>query len=217
MTFATAVPILFTSFVYRTNVYWSVIHGIKRKPHLSVVWNWYHFVAIAILHQPRSTDSALINDHAPLKIKYIKKRSVPYMNNRLRKSQYQRNIQIKALIVGGPRSIFHLSMLYVICWTGTKFPHWQRWRIYTHTHIYIYVFITFMSTYMNMMCISYGVLSAVHPLGLCRAEPGINRSLDARLGSVQIRVMPHLFSIYLCFNFVYIALCTILHYLSVAH
>ena len=61
MTFAPAVPILFTSFVYRTNVYWSVIHGIKRKPHLSVVWNWYHFVAIAILHQPRPTDSADIN------------------------------------------------------------------------------------------------------------------------------------------------------------
>ena len=52
MTFATAVPILFTSFVYRTNVYCSVIHGIKRKPHLSVVWNWY---------QPRPTDSADIN------------------------------------------------------------------------------------------------------------------------------------------------------------
>ena len=50
MTFATAVPILFTSFVYRTNVYWSVIHGIKRKPHLSAVWNLYHFVAITILH-----------------------------------------------------------------------------------------------------------------------------------------------------------------------
>ena len=32
MTFATAVYILFTSFVYRTNVYWSVIYGIKRKP-----------------------------------------------------------------------------------------------------------------------------------------------------------------------------------------
>ena len=61
MTFATAVPILFTSCVYRTNVYWSVIHGIKRKPHLSVVWNWYHFVTIAILHQPRPTDSADIN------------------------------------------------------------------------------------------------------------------------------------------------------------
>ena len=58
MTFATAVPILFISFVYRTHVYWSVIHGIKREPHLSVVWNWYHFVAIAILHQPRPTDSA---------------------------------------------------------------------------------------------------------------------------------------------------------------
>ena len=39
------------------NAYWSGIHGIKRKPHLSVAWNWYHFVAIAILHQPRPTDS----------------------------------------------------------------------------------------------------------------------------------------------------------------
>ena len=57
---------LFTSFVYCTNVYWSVIHGIKRKPHLSVVWNWYHFVAIAILHQPRPTDSADINTRLQL-------------------------------------------------------------------------------------------------------------------------------------------------------
>ena len=61
MTFATAMPILFTSFVYHTNVYRSVIHGIKRKPHLSVVWNWYHWVTIAILRQPRPTDSADIN------------------------------------------------------------------------------------------------------------------------------------------------------------
>ena len=66
MTFAPAVPILFTSFVYRTNVYWSVIHDIKRKPHLSVLWNWYHFVAIAILHQPRPTDSADINTRLQL-------------------------------------------------------------------------------------------------------------------------------------------------------
>ena len=66
MTFVTAVPIPFTSFVYRTNVYWWVIHGIKRKPHLSVVWNLYHFVAIAILHQPRSTDSADINTRLQL-------------------------------------------------------------------------------------------------------------------------------------------------------
>ena len=66
MTFATAVPISFTSFVYRTNVYWSVIPGIKRKPHLSVVWNWYHFVAIAILHQPRPTDSVDINTRLQL-------------------------------------------------------------------------------------------------------------------------------------------------------
>ena len=47
-------------------MYWSVIHGIKRKPHLSVVWNWYHFVAIAILHQPRPTDSADINTRLQL-------------------------------------------------------------------------------------------------------------------------------------------------------
>ena len=66
MTFATAVPVLFTSFVYCTNMYWSVIHGIKRKPHLSVVWNWYHFVAIAILHQPRPTDLADINTRLQL-------------------------------------------------------------------------------------------------------------------------------------------------------
>ena len=45
---------------------WLVIHGIKRKPHLSVVWNWYHFVAIAILHQPRPTDSANINTRLQL-------------------------------------------------------------------------------------------------------------------------------------------------------
>ena len=57
---------LITSFVYRTNVYWSVIHGIKRKPHLSVVWNWYHFVAIANLHQSRPTDSADINTRLQL-------------------------------------------------------------------------------------------------------------------------------------------------------
>ena len=57
MTFAPAVPILFSNFVYPTNVYWSVIHGIKRKPYLLVVWNWYHFV----WHQPRPTDSADIN------------------------------------------------------------------------------------------------------------------------------------------------------------
>ena len=47
-------------------MYWSVIHGIKRKPHLSVVWNWYHFVVIVILHQPRPTDSADINTRLQL-------------------------------------------------------------------------------------------------------------------------------------------------------
>ena len=66
MTFATAVLILYTSFVYCTAVYWSVIHDIQRKPHLSVVWNWYHFVAIAISHQPRPMDMADINTRLQL-------------------------------------------------------------------------------------------------------------------------------------------------------
>ena len=60
MTFATAVPISSTSFVYSTNVYWSVIHGIKRKPHLSVVWNGRGWCKIAIAtkwYQFHTTDA----------------------------------------------------------------------------------------------------------------------------------------------------------------
>ena len=48
MTFATAVPILFTSFVYLTNVYWSVIRCNRD------------------FHQPRPTDSADINTRLQL-------------------------------------------------------------------------------------------------------------------------------------------------------
>ena len=66
MTFATAVPIYLLVLCIAQMYNWSVIHGIKRKPHLSVVWNWYHFVAIAILHQPRPTDSADINTRLQL-------------------------------------------------------------------------------------------------------------------------------------------------------
>ena len=43
-----------------------MIHGIKRKPHLSVAWNWYHFVAIPNLHQRRPTYSAHINPRLQL-------------------------------------------------------------------------------------------------------------------------------------------------------
>ena len=35
---------------YCLNVYLSVIHSITRKPHLSVVWNWYYL--FASLHGP---------------------------------------------------------------------------------------------------------------------------------------------------------------------
>ena len=68
MTFTTAVPIyLLVLYIAQMCIgRWSVIHGIKRKPHLSVVWNWYHFVAIAILHKPRPTDSADINTRLQL-------------------------------------------------------------------------------------------------------------------------------------------------------
>ena len=98
MTFATAVPILFTSFVYRTNVYWSVIHGIKRKPHLSVVWNWYRFVAIVILHQARPTDLADINTRLQLSDTI----SIPPMHGTFLLISYE---DVNALILGVTRSL----------------------------------------------------------------------------------------------------------------
>ena len=76
LTFTTAVLILFISLCIAQMCNWSVIHGIKRKPHLSVVWNWYHFVAIAILHQPRPMDSADINTRLQLS----DTRSIPPMH-----------------------------------------------------------------------------------------------------------------------------------------
>ena len=39
---------VFTRRVSLSNVYSSVIHGKKIKQYLSVAWNWYHWVAIAI-------------------------------------------------------------------------------------------------------------------------------------------------------------------------
>ena len=52
--------------VFTCNLYFSQsilfgVHGINRKPYSSVAWNCYHFVAIAILHQSRPTDSTDIN------------------------------------------------------------------------------------------------------------------------------------------------------------
>ena len=35
---------------YFLNVYLPAIYGMKRKPHWSVAWMWYHVIAIAILH-----------------------------------------------------------------------------------------------------------------------------------------------------------------------
>ena len=35
---------------------------------------------------------SVINEHAPLKTKWIKKEQVPYMNSKLRKTIHQRNI-----------------------------------------------------------------------------------------------------------------------------
>ena len=42
-----------------------------------MVWNWYNFVAIAILHQPRPTDSADINTRLQL----IDTSSIPPMHS----------------------------------------------------------------------------------------------------------------------------------------
>ena len=43
-------------------MYLSAIDDIKRKSHLSVVWNWHHFAAIAIC----PTESADINTRSQL-------------------------------------------------------------------------------------------------------------------------------------------------------
>ena len=121
-------------------------------------------------------------------------------------------IQIYAFIVGGPRSILHLSMLYVICWIGTKFPSLAEVK---NIYIYIYVFYYFyVNLYEYDMYISWCFICCMHPFGLCWAEAGIQCSLDVRLGSVQIRVIPHFFPIYLCVIVVYIALCIYLSHTS---
>ena len=60
------VGMYFLVLCYCLNGYLSVIHSIKRKPYLSVKWDWYHFVTIAILHQSRPTDSADINTRLQL-------------------------------------------------------------------------------------------------------------------------------------------------------
>ena len=61
---------------YCLNVYSSVILGIKRKPHLLLAWNWCHFVAIMLLHQPHPTDSADINTQLQLNVT----NSIPQMH-----------------------------------------------------------------------------------------------------------------------------------------
>ena len=111
MIFATAAPILFTSFVYHTNVYCSVIHGIKIKPHLSVVWKWYHFVAIA-----SPTDSADINTRLQLS----DTSSLQPMHGGFLLIQTKwfvaRYLQIVHLPNGGPRAILGNEIyIYMIC------------------------------------------------------------------------------------------------------
>ena len=105
------------------------------------------------------------------------------------------------LLWQGPRSILHLSMLCVICWIGTKFPSLAEVK-----NIYIYVFYYFYR-YVNLyeydMYIWWCFICWMHPFGLCRAEAGIQCSSDARLGSVQIRVIPHFF-LYICVLLLYI-------------
>ena len=120
MTFATAVPILSTSFVYRTNVYWSVIHGIKRGPHLSVVWNWYHFVAIAILHQPRPTDSADINTRLQLSD------TIPYHRCMVIFSQYQDYVLCACICDLFLRTMLELLKIYWFWCNSLSKKYWQQ-------------------------------------------------------------------------------------------
>ena len=111
-------------------------------------------------------------------------------------------------------STYHLSMLYVML-NRDQIPPTGRGEAYIHIHICFYYF--YVNLYEYDVYVLWCYICCMHPFGSCRAEPGIHRSLDGRLGSVQIRVIPHLLSIYLCLNFAYIALCIVLHYLSFAH
>ena len=118
MIFATATPILFTSFVYHTNVYCSVIHGIKIKPHLTVVWNWYHFVAIA-----SPTDSADINTRLQLS----DTSSLQPMHGGFRLIQTKwfvaRYLQIVHVPNGGPRVILG-NEIYIYIWFVNSISPW---------------------------------------------------------------------------------------------
>ena len=108
-------------------------------------------------------------------------------------------------------------LINVICdmLNRDQIPLTGRGEEYMHIHICFYYF--YVNLYEYDVYILWCFICCMHLFGLYRAGPGIHCSLDARLGLVQIRVIPHIFSIYLCLNFVCIALCIILHYLSVAH
>ena len=106
MTFTTAMLILFNSLCIAQMCNWSVIHGIKRKPHLSVVWNWYHFVAIAILHQPRPTDSADINTRLQLS----DTSSIPPMHGGFLLGPLARYIKLRVAHAPGMPGTFSLTL-----------------------------------------------------------------------------------------------------------
>ena len=79
--------IIFTALVflvlwYCLNGYLFVIHvAAKRKPHLSVAENWYHFDVIVILQQPLITDSANINTRLHTRLCFYQTRSAWSMDH----------------------------------------------------------------------------------------------------------------------------------------
>ena len=102
-------------------------------------------------------------------------------------------IQIHAFIVGGPRSISHLTMFYVIYRDQISLTGRSEEHIHIYIYIYIYIYICLYYFYVNLheydVYILWCFICCMHPFGLCQVEPGIQGSLDARLGSVQIRVI----------------------------
>ena len=169
MTFTTAVPILFTSFVYSTNVYWSVIHGIKRKPHLSVVWNWYHFVAIAILHQPRPTHSADINTWLQLSdISSIPPMHVGFLLihicQRCHKEYPTHMCRWKLLLLKESNSN-HVCDLGFMDVLSTIFTAWDQSLCFhypTYTHIYIHIHIHIHAYIARLQCVNSSPPSAIY-------------------------------------------------------
>ena len=105
---------------------------------------------------------------------------------------------------------------FMVMLNRDQIPPLGRSEEYIHIHICFYYFYVNLYEYdvyilWCYICCMYASVWFVPGWAKYPSLVGCKAQFDAN------PVMPHHFSIYLCLNFVYIALCIILHYLSVAH